>query len=189
MEGAMSGIDDILGGASGFLLEGSSFNPLELGSWTLVFWTAVTFFLLLFLLGRFAWRPLMDTVKGREERIASDIEKAEAARKNAEETQEMHRRELEQAAQQAKKLLDEARERAKGLEADLEAKAREEAGALVERARQSIEAEKQQALREIKDQVVDLSVAISARIAERPVDREDHLRTADALMAQLKESL
>jgi len=185
----MSGFADNVQGTLSFLLEGDAFNPLELGSWTLVFWTAVTFAFLLFLLGRFAWRPLMDTVKGREERIASDLENAEVARKDAEDARDTHRRELEQAAQQAKKLMGEARDRAKSLQAELEATAREESKALIERARQTIDAEKQQALREIKDQVVDLSVAISARIVERSVDREDHLRTADELLAKLKESL
>ena len=185
----MNGINGFLGGASGYLLEGDGFNPLELGSWTLVFWTAIAFVLLLALLYRFAWGPLMNTVQGREERIASDLERAETARKGAEEARQKHQEELQQAAQEARALLDETRERAKQLQAELEVQARSEAQGLLERARQTIDAEKQQALREIKDQVVDLSVAISARIVEKSVDREDHLRQADKVLAKLKEAL
>ncbi len=77
----------------------------------------------------------------------------------------------------------------KRLQAELEVQAREEAKALLERARQTIDTEKQQALREIKDQVVDLSVAVSARIVEKSVDREDHLREADKVLAKLREAL
>ena len=175
---------------AGFLLESEGFNPLKLDpdGFALVFWTAVTFLALLFLLTRYAWGPLMQTVKGREERIAKDLAEAEEARREAEEARERHRLQMEQAAQEARALLEEARNRADKLRSDLELAAREEARGILERAKQTIEAEKQQALREIKDQVVDLSVAITARLVGKSVDREDHLREVDDLLAKLKGS-
>ena len=173
--------------AHGFLLEGGGFDPLVLGNWTLVLWTGIAFILLLVLLTRFAWKPLQETVKKREERIAGDLTQAEDARKEAEEIRVKHRAELDQAAKEAKALLEEARDRAGTLRGELEAQARLEAQGLIERARSTIEAEKQQALREIKDQVVDLSVAISSKLFEKSIDREDHLREADVLLSKLKE--
>ena len=167
------------------LLEG--FNPLELdpGFWALSFWTAVVFVILLILLSKFAWKPLMAAVDSRESKIRDDIEKAEAARQEAEATRAAHQRELEQAAQQAKAALDEARERAEALREELKTQARSEADSLIAKAREQIDAEKRQAIEEIKDQMVELSVEISRRIATRTVDREDHLKEAEALLAKL----
>lgn len=170
-----------------FLLAGGSFNPIKLDNWSLYFWTVIVFVLLLLLLMKFVWRPLMNAVDARESKIREDLEKAEQGRKEAEELREKHRVEMESAAQQAKASLDEARERAETLRTELETKAREEAQGIVERARQQIDAEKEQALREIKDQVVDLSVAITQRIIENAPGRDDHAREADALIARMKD--
>ena len=167
------------------LLEG--FNPLELDPdfWALSFWTAVVFVILLVLLSKFAWRPLMAAVDSRESKIRDDIEQAEAARQEAETIRAAHQRELEQAAQQAKAALDEVRERAGALHEELKAEARAEADSLITKAREQIDAEKRQAISEIKDQVVELSVEISKRIASRTVDREDHLKEAEVLLGKL----
>lgn len=170
------------------LAEGGGFDPLKLDehAWSLVFWTAVAFLLLLFLLTKYAWGPIGGVVRQREERIGQDLARAEEARREAEELRERHRREMEQAAQQTKALLDEARQRAEGTRADIEAKAREESEAMLERARRTIEAEKAQALREIKDQIVDLSVAVTGRLLEKAPSREDHLAEAESLMSELR---
>lgn len=175
-------------GAGFHLLSGGdeAFNPLQISDTALLFWTAIIFFLLLFLLTKFVWGPLMKTVDAREARIKGDIEKAETARAEAERTAEAHTKELEKAAQNARSLLDEAEARATKLRSTLEAEARQAADALLLKARAQIQAEKAQALQEIRDQVVDLSVEISRRIASRPVDREDHLREADALLPQIR---
>jgi len=171
------------------LAEGGDFNPLELDAdaWSLVFWTAVAFLLLLFLLTKYAWGPLGSAVRSREQRIRDDLDKAEQARREAEETREKHRLEMERVAQETKSLLDEARQRAESVRADIESQAKSEADAIVERARKTIEAEKAQALQEIKDQVVDLSVTITSRLLERSTEPEDHLKEADALLARFRE--
>lgn len=176
-------------GSSTFLLadDGEGFNPLKVGDWPLYFWTVIVFVLLLTLLTKFVWGPLMKAVSDREERISSDIEKAEEQRREAEELHAKYAKELEQAHQEAKGLLDEARERAGSLRTELEREAREQAEGILAKARDQIEAEKVQAMQEIRDQVVDLSVEITKQIVEKAVDREDHLRLAETLIPKVRD--
>lgn len=171
------------------LAEGGGFNPLELDPdfWALFFWTALVFLILLFLLGKYAWKPLMATVDAREKKIEGDIQNAEQARAEAEAARTKLQAEVEESAQKAKEALEEARERAEKLQAELKAQAHSEAEAMIAKARAQIDAEKRQALDQIKEQVVELSVEISKRIAAGSIDREDHLREADVLIQKLKE--
>lgn len=170
------------------LLEGDGgFNPIQTGPWELYFWTVLVFVLLLVILTKFLWRPILQTVGKREDQISGDLEKAEEARREAEEAREKHRQEMDAVAQSAKAVLDEARERASSLKVDLERQARAAADGIVAKARQQIEAEKVQAMQDIRDQIVDLSVEITKQIVEKAVDREDHLRIAAGLVPKVKD--
>ena len=169
------------------LEEDAGFDPTGKGETQLYFWTVLVFVLLLVLLTKFLWRPIMQTVGEREDRIKGDLEKAEEARVEAEASREKHSQEMEAVAQNAKAVLDEARQRAASLKVDLERQARAEADEIVSKARQQIEAEKVQALQDIRDQVVDLSVEITKQIVEKAVDREDHLRIAADMVPKVRE--
>ncbi len=162
------------------------FNPIDLSNSTLLFWTVIVFVVLFVLMARFVWGPLMKTVGAREDRIRGDMEKAEAARVDAETSRVALQRDLEQAQQKAKALLDEASERASKLRTELETQARTDAESIVAKARAQIQAEKAQALQEIRDQVVDLSVEISKRLVAKAPGREDHLKEADAVIGRLR---
>lgn len=162
------------------------FNPLQVGDWSLFFWTLIVFLVLFFFLSKYAWGPILKVVSDREDRIRDDIRSAEEARREAEEIRERHRREMEQAALKAKGFLDEARERAESLRADLERKAREEAEALMAKAKRQIDAEKVAAMQQIRDQVVEISVEINRRLLSEARGRDDHLRIAEELIPKLK---
>jgi len=172
-----------------FLLsdEGGEFNPLGKGEPVLYFWTLVVFALLLVILTKFLWGPIMRAVSEREDRIKGDLDQAEEARREAEQVRDQHKKEMEAAAQGAKAILDEARERAESLRVDLERQAREGAEGIIAKARGQIEAEKTAAMQEIREQVVDLSVEITKRIVDHAVDREDHLRMAEELIPKVRE--
>ena len=182
-------VDGSLRGVSFLLSEEGGFDIFRLDpdGWSLLFWTAITFLALLALLTRFAWKPLMQTIEGRETKLRDDIESAERARREAEEIRERHRAELEQAAQEARKTLDEARERGERLKQELALAARSEAEQMVAKARSQIDAERFQALQDIRDEVVDLAVEISRKVAAASAGQEDFLREADGVLANLKE--
>ncbi len=170
-----------------FLLEGGGgFNPVDLGNPALLFWQLVVFAILFLLLWAKVWGPLMKTVRARETKIEGDIKAAETARLEAEAVREKHRREMDQAALAVKAMLEEAEARAAKLKSELEAEARVQAEGLVAKARAQILAEKAQALQEIRDQVVDLSVEITRRLLGREVGREDPLKEAEKLMPKVR---
>ena len=169
------------------LLSDGGFDPLGNVDGPLLAWTALVFVLLLVILSRFAWPKLVETISAREDKIRNDIEQAEEARREAEEAREKHKSEMEAAAQSVRAVLDEARERAESLRTELERGARTEAEEILAKARVQIEAERDQALQDIRDQVVDLSVEITKRIVEKVVDREDHLRMAEDLIPKVRE--
>jgi F-type H+-transporting ATPase subunit b len=173
------------GGPTYLLAEGGGFDLFRAADWPLFFWTALVFVLLVTILSTKVWRPLMETIAKREDSIREDIQKAEEARQEAESIREKHRREMDVAAQQAKALLDEARERASSLSVELERRARENAEQILTKARQQIEADKILAMQQIRDQVVDLSVAITTQILHRPAEREDHLKVAETLIPKV----
>jgi F-type H+-transporting ATPase subunit b len=163
------------------------FNPTDIKDPnSLWMWLLVVFLLTLLILTKFAWKPLMKTIEEREKRISDDIEQAAAARKEAEEAAAKHRAQLEEQAQEAKKILDEARTRAEALGEQLKAEARADIQAERERATKEIEAEKRSALEGIKEQVVQLSIAINEQLALERGSPEDHVRQAESLMARIE---
>lgn len=168
--------------------EGGDFNPIVLDNWSLLFWTAITFVLLIFILTKLLWKPLLAVIDQRESRISGDIEAAEAARQEAEEVRARHREEMERAAADAKKMLEEARERAEALRSELEAKARTGAEELLDKARRQIDADKAEALRDIREHVVELSVAITREVVGKDVGQGDHAAEADRLLAKVRET-
>ncbi len=170
----------LLGGPDG------PFNPIDIGNKSLLFWQVVIFGLLFTILLWKVWGPLMKTVTEREKKIQSDLASAEEARRTAEESRAKLQRELDQASASAKSMLAEAEARAAKLKTDLESQARAQAESMIQKAHAQIEAEKAQAIREIRDQVVDLSVEISRRLVGREVGREDHLKEADRLLEKVK---
>ena len=172
-----------------FLLsdEGGGFNALHLGESSLWFWFLIVFVILILLLSKLAWKPLMQTIDAREKKIAGDIERAEEARREAEESLARNQEELEQAAAKVKLMLEEARTRAETVQQELEAEARVRIQAEGERARREIEAQRTSALEGIKDQVVDIAIAINERLALGASAREDHLREAEALLKKLED--
>lgn len=167
---------------------GGEFNPLQAGDWSLFLWLTIVFLLLVFILGKTLWGPLMKTIEAREEKIRGDLEEAEKAREAAEVTRKEHAAELEAAASKAKALLEEARERAGALGQELEAKARADAEGMIEKARKQIEAEKAQAIEDIRGQLVELSMEITRSVVGKTGAEQDHLAEADRLIEKVKKA-
>ena len=139
-------------------------NPLVTPEFGLVFWTTLTFLLLLFLLGKFAWKPIMGAVKTRED----NIEKALSSAKEAEIRMQQLTAENEQILKEAREerdfILKEARTAKDTIVGDAKNQAKKEATKIMEEAKKSIEVEKQRAITELKNQVATLSIEISEKI-------------------------
>ncbi len=129
-----------------------------------LFWTVIIFSLFFFILTRFAWKPILSTIKAREEMIKGSLESAEKAREDMKKLQSDNEAILRKAREEREVILKEARDVRDKLIAEAKGKATEEAEKIVEKAKAGIEREKSKALSEIHMQVATLSVEIASKL-------------------------
>jgi F-type H+-transporting ATPase subunit b len=132
--------------------------------WTLAVASLVLFALFAFVLGKFAWGPLLQIVEGREKSVREQVEGAQRAQAEAQVLLGQRQEQLAAAGREHDEMLARARQEAEALRAELVGKARGEADTIVERTRQQVEREKSQAFQELRLQVADLAVEGAARI-------------------------
>lgn len=135
-------------------------------------WKTLAFLLFLYVLYRYGWGPITDSLEQREEEIDSSIRRAEEALAEAKEIQAENKQARREAEQEAQKILREARESAEALREEEEAKTRRRIQQMQEQAQAEIEREKQAALEELRDEVADLAIQAARKIIERDVDAD-----------------
>ncbi|MDT0555543.1 F0F1 ATP synthase subunit B [Patiriisocius hiemis] len=145
-------------------------NEFSLG---LFFWQSLLFLLLLFLLRKYAWKPILNAVNEREEGIKNALASAEAAKKEMENLQADNQKLLQEARAERDQLMKEAREiKAKMIE-DAKGEAKTEASKIITQAQNAIESEKKAAVAELKEQVASLSVEIAEKVVKQELSNKD----------------
>jgi F-type H+-transporting ATPase subunit b len=129
-----------------------------------IFWTTLIFGLFFLLLSKFAWKPILNAVKARDEMIKGSLESAAKAREDMLKLQSDNEAILRKAREEREGILKEARDIRDKLISEAKGKAGEEAEKIVEKARAGIESEKRKALSEIHEQVANLSVEIASKL-------------------------
>jgi len=149
----------------------------------LFFWMAVLFLALLFLLRKFAWRPILDSVNEREEGIKNALASAEDAKKEMQNLQASNEQLLKEARAERDALMKEAREIKDKMIGDAKEEAKEVAAKLIQNAQASIEQEKQAALSELKHQVAELSIGIAETVVKKELaSKDDQLKLVEGLL-------
>jgi len=150
-------------------------------------WTAVIFVVLLLVLKKFAWGPLLEGLQQREKFIRESLERAKADREAAEARLVAYTEKLREAREEASGIVDEGRRDAEVLKQKLEADAREEADRIVERARREIELAKRTAMQEIYSVAGRLATGAASKIVRRELNATDHQRLIDESIRELGE--
>lgn len=130
----------------------------------LIFWTGLSFLILLFILRKFAWKPILNSVQSREDSINEALEAAEAAKTEMQNLTADNERILKEARAERDGLLKEAREIKAKMIADAKDEAKVAADKMIEQAQAAIESEKKAAVAELKSQVATLSVDIAEKV-------------------------
>jgi F-type H+-transporting ATPase subunit b len=151
----------------------------------LIFWTWITFFIVLAVLAWKAWRPMIRALEKREARIHSALEAADKARKESEELTAKVQEDIRQSRQDAQQILANARSAAEKVRIDLEDAAKKKADELVAKAHGQIDAEREQALREIRTTVVDLSLSLAGKVLERNITTEDNKKLVEESLRRI----
>lgn len=129
-----------------------------------IFWMALSFGLLLLILGKFVWPPVMRALNERENRIDEALFAADKAREDMEHMVFSNEKLMLEAKDERDKLIGEARVVKESLIEDARLKATEEADRIIENARERIQFEKMAALTELKNQIANLSIDIAEKI-------------------------
>ncbi|WP_425434285.1 F0F1 ATP synthase subunit B [Lentibacillus persicus] len=131
------------------------------------------FIVLIALVRKFAWGPLMNVMQQREEYVAGEIEAAEQSRAEAEKAREEAAEQLKQTKQEASQIIEDARNAGTKQEQDIIESARQEADRIKVSAREEIENEKEKAIQTLQDQVSSLSVLIASKVIEKEISEQD----------------
>ena len=149
---------------------------------------AGSFLLLIFLVKKYAWGNITSVLDERAEKISSDIDGAEEARKKAEELASKREAELAGSRTEAKTIIENAKETAEKSKADILAEAKLEVGRLKEKANQEIAQNKAEALQSVKGDVADLTISLAGRIISQNLDSQAHKELIDQYIDQLGEA-
>ena len=136
----------------------------------LIFWQLVGFLVLLFILGKFAWKPILGALSERESSIEDALAAAEKAKAEMAQLKSENEQLLAEARKEREKMLKDATDTANQLREEAREQASQEASRIVEDARASIEVQKQAALAEVKHQVANLSLTIAEKILREKLD-------------------
>jgi len=152
----------------------------------LVFWTAITFLCLLFILKKFAWKPILDSVNEREDGIKNALASAEDAKKEMQNLNASNEQLLKDARAERDALMKDAREIKDKMISDAKEEAKEVTSKLIENAQASIEQEKQAALAELKKQVADLSIGIAETVIKKELtSKEEQLKLVEGILKEV----
>lgn len=139
----------------------------------LLLWTMITFLVLLLILWKAAWKPLVEALDARAEKVRGDIENADRSRQEAEKLLAQHKIMMDNARNEAAKFIADSRTEAEKLKNDIIEKAGADAEMLADRARKEISLAKDRALGEIKAEIVNLSTEIAAKIINKNLNSDD----------------
>jgi len=153
----------------------------------LVFWTAITFLLLLVILKKFAWKPILGAVSEREDSIKNALLEADKARQEMENLKSDNEKILKEARAERDAMLKDAREIKNNMITEAKDEAKAQANELMEQAKISIENEKSTAIADIKKQVGSLSIDIAEKVVKEQLSNENkQLKLVEDMLKDIK---
>lgn len=151
----------------------------------LLFWMCLSFGIVVWLLGKYAWKPILGSVKQRENSIADALNEAKKMRDDMARMAANNDEVMRQAREERELLLKEARDIRDKEIAEAKGKAKTEAEALLTRARADIQSEKNAAITAMKNQVAELSILVAERILKEKLESSAAQQTlVDKVMAE-----
>ncbi len=152
----------------------------------LFIWTIVVFLVLVTLLRKFAWGPLLQALEARQQTIRQSLDDADKAKQELQRLQQESAQIVREARVEAESIISRSRSDAERLKEEIRQKARADAESIVRTAERQIQLETQQALRQIRNEAADMSVAIASKLIQRNLSKEDNQRLIDDALRQIE---
>ena len=143
----------------------------------------VNFLILMIVLRLFLYRPLLNMLDQRKQRIEEGLNRAEEAVKQASASEDEARRIMDEARAEGRVAIQRSQEAAERLRGELEQRARDDADQIVTRAREEVQAERDRAIQQLHEEFADLTIAASERVIGQSLDRTAHQRLIDEVLA------
>lgn len=147
----------------------------------------IMFLILMALVKKYAWGPVVDMMEKREQYVANEIDAAEKNRKDAEEASAESQEQLKQTKQEAQQIIEDAKNAGVKQEQDIVATAKQEAERIKEAANEEIQSEKDKALQALQDKVASLSVLIASKVIEKEISAQDQEKLIEDYIKEVGE--
>lgn len=154
----------------------------------LIIWVTLTFIILLFVLKKVAWGPILNSLNERENFIKDSLDKAEQAKVEAEKLLEENKANLAKAEEEAQKVIQQGREYAENLKAQMLEESNSEAKKMIADAVSEIERKNNEAFNNLKNQVADIAVNAAEKIIRTSLDKEKQAKLVDEYLKDLNKN-
>jgi F-type H+-transporting ATPase subunit b len=154
----------------------------------LIIWTVIIFVLLLLILKKTAWKPIISALDERERTIKESLEKAEEARKEAERILAENKERLAKAEEEVQRIVEQGREYAEKLKEQILAESEEQARKKIEEAEQSIARKQEEAFAQLRSEIAEIAVTAAEKIIKETLDKEKQKKLVDAYLDELKKN-
>lgn len=154
----------------------------------LAFWTVLTFLLLLLVLKKFAWKPILSALKQREDAIKDSLEQAEKAKEDARKILSENQNSLAKAEEESKKIIEQSKLFAESLKEKMITESKEQAKRLIEEASAEIDRKKNAAFDELKNQIAEISVNAAEKILRENLDAQKNKKIVDKYISDINKN-
>jgi F-type H+-transporting ATPase subunit b len=151
----------------------------------LIVWTIVTFILVLTVLGKFAWKPLLQSLDEREEKIRGALEQAEKARAEAAELLKQNERNMARAEEEFQKAIREGKALAEKMKEEIVTKAKQQAQHEIKMGKEEIQRDIDAAKKQLRTEVADLAIMAAEKILDESLDQQKQKKLVDSFLNQL----
>jgi F-type H+-transporting ATPase subunit b len=148
-------------------------------------WTSVTFLILLILLKKFAWKPILTALEQRENTIRESLEKAEKAKEDAQKVLDQNQVNLAKAEEESKQIINQSRAYAEKLKEQIALESKVQAKKMIEEAAAEIERKKDAAFAELKNQVVEIAISAAEKLLRENLNKETQTRIVDKYIGEI----
>ena len=154
----------------------------------LLFWTIITFLILLVVLKKIAWKPILDALESREKEIKDALNVAKKAREEAEKVSSDYEQSMKDAQIKSQKIILDSKLAAEKVKSEIEKTATVKAESMIENAKEQINLEKENAIKDIRNITIDLSIDIASKVIEKNIDSKENRKLIEEAMNNIGKS-
>jgi F-type H+-transporting ATPase subunit b len=151
----------------------------------LIVWTVITFLILIILLKKIAWKPILDALDQREGSIRDSLEKAEKAKEEAQKVLQLNQANLDKAEEESKKIIEQSRSFAEKLKEQMLLETKQQSKKILEDATAEIERKKDEAFNNLKNQVAEIAINAAEKILKENLNQETQKKIVDRYIEEI----